>query len=449
MAAIRKFIKLVLGPITLLQFVNLGSTATIIPSEVRIGGFFPMFLPGSSTVDKNGIQYLAAFLMALREINNKHDGYYDDLLPRTKIVASIRISKGNDTHPDFIDDVYDAIYVAAKAFNGTGVQANIATASNSASNNVAQIFNGFKLVQVAYGSTGSFLSYSTPFPYYYRTCSDDAFQGYALAEIISMHFHWKSVSVFSSIDSYGSDLFQQFSIRANQVGINIVSIHQFRAGLLDFTPLIQNCLTHGTRIFVLFMAGSDAGPLLEQGYKLGLFGRQGTQIIGSNQIVSPKAWNAMSETAPVQSILNGAMAVSQSFTYDTSTLKDFARRWVHQNDTVTVDPITGIETCHTGVDDDGSTYLYQGQVKEAGQTVMKCAGLQFKKQFGSDGSGIADYAPFAYDAVVALAQGLHNTIYEQGYSKFDGDILNNALSFNYSASGVTGEIAFRQGDSTG
>jgi ABC-type branched-subunit amino acid transport system substrate-binding protein len=63
-------------------------TATA-PSIVRIGGLF-------SPIDVNGnfdyeqAQCLAAFMMAVNEINNKKDGINDDILPQTKLVVAVR-----------------------------------------------------------------------------------------------------------------------------------------------------------------------------------------------------------------------------------------------------------------------------------------------------------------------------------------------------------------------
>jgi hypothetical protein len=43
---------------------------------------------------------------------------------------------------------------------------------------------------------------------------DDAYEGVALAEIIDQKFKWQYVSVFSTTNSYGSDLSTQFQKNA-------------------------------------------------------------------------------------------------------------------------------------------------------------------------------------------------------------------------------------------
>lgn len=95
--------------------------------------------------------------------------------------------------------------MCTNVFNGNGTLGTVGGHTNTASNAFAQIFNGFKQNQVAYASTGSYLSYVTPYPYFMRTCADDAFQGVALADIVSDYFGWNIVTVFSTTDTYGSD----------------------------------------------------------------------------------------------------------------------------------------------------------------------------------------------------------------------------------------------------
>ncbi len=65
------------------------------PAVVKIGGLFrPFFLVGNGSVDVAGAQYMAAFIMAVREINDKSDGVHDDLLPHTHLTFSTRTLDG-------------------------------------------------------------------------------------------------------------------------------------------------------------------------------------------------------------------------------------------------------------------------------------------------------------------------------------------------------------------
>ena len=53
-----------------------------------VGGLFRVFSRGSDSeyaVDQSGVRRMAAVQMAIDRVNNKHDGIYDTLLPRTKV----------------------------------------------------------------------------------------------------------------------------------------------------------------------------------------------------------------------------------------------------------------------------------------------------------------------------------------------------------------------------
>jgi ABC-type branched-subunit amino acid transport system substrate-binding protein len=134
------------------------------------------------------------------------------------------------------------------------VHAMVASADNVASNAAAQIDNHFKMTQIAYGSTGSYLSYVGPYPYYIRTCPNDAFQGKILANLAFNEFNWLSVTTFNTLDinGYGTDGVQQFILEATKLGITTLSSHQFRPGeKLD--RVITEAKKFGARIFLIFM----------------------------------------------------------------------------------------------------------------------------------------------------------------------------------------------------
>ena len=53
-----------------------------------VGGLFPQFALDSNnqyTIDQAGVRRMAAVQMAINRVNNKTDGFYDQLLPRTKV----------------------------------------------------------------------------------------------------------------------------------------------------------------------------------------------------------------------------------------------------------------------------------------------------------------------------------------------------------------------------
>lgn len=442
------------------------------------------------------MQELAAFEMAIRDLNS---GTYPNLLVNPANGIRIPIQRAVRTlDGQFIDALENALDINQWKSDGM-----IGASTNDISNAIAQINNGFKQNQVAYGSTGSYLSYATPYPYYFRVCSNDAYQGFALAEVLKFGFpQWTTVSVFSTTGNdlgYGSDMYQQFQLHATEIGLKVASSHQFRAGLEDLSVYINAARAVGTRVFVLFMQGGDAAKLLYQGWQAGLF-KDGTQIVGSNQVIGPEALSAFPEEAGgnIADIMKGMISVRQTVLTSNPTDKYLAwvKRWREQQRTVPLSagkPSYEDETLCTQTTDDSATapvapstekgaihYLYKGTTrynKENPTPVTRCAGLDFS-QFKDDGSNISPLAPFAYDATIALAAGIQKTLFvgstllskdgsravktgRYGSSDyFGGDNLCLVMGEDITESTpnvdpfivtdtVTGRVHFRQGDSTG
>ena len=175
-----------------------------------------------------GSQEKAAFLMALDEINNKFDGVHDELLPSTHLYFAIKYTDGV-----YINAIKDALVLTEEAFNGTGIQACIGAALDVDSEAVAQIFNAYSLNQVSYASTASTLSYATTYPGFFRTCTSEAAQSIAIADMIYKTFGWRKISLFYTSDSYGSDGGYVFQSEAANLGLSILS-----------NSIIQSCLLY-------------------------------------------------------------------------------------------------------------------------------------------------------------------------------------------------------------
>jgi hypothetical protein len=97
--------------------------------------------------------------------------------------------------------------------------------------------------------------------------------------------------------------------------------------------------------------------------------------------------------------MKGVMGIEQTFAFNIPSLEDWLHRWRRQPDTITI-AFDGTEICHEGVDSDGHFNLHYGYTNTAQGIQKKCAGLQFAT-FGSDGAGISDFTPFAYDGKAA------------------------------------------------
>jgi hypothetical protein len=82
-------------------------------NKIGIGGMFPT-VTQTGEFDSSQAHHLAAFLLAIENINDKHDGIYDDLLPDHTLVSAIQAPAGTV-------QVGTAMANWASAFNNTGV----------------------------------------------------------------------------------------------------------------------------------------------------------------------------------------------------------------------------------------------------------------------------------------------------------------------------------------
>ena len=391
-------------------------------AHVEIAGMFPV-------LDTKGYQEKAAFVLALKQINDKRDGVADYLLPRTTIKYTIQ-----NSYNTYLGSLEDALSMELSSFNGTGIIACIGAAFDIESEAIAQVFNAFYTNQISYGSTASALSYAGPYPRFFRTCTSEAAQSIALADLVYNYFKWERVSLFYTSDSYGSDGGYVFQQEAAAHGIKILSNHIIQSGQQDMSSFINAALSTGTRIFVLFMASHDANVLLRQGYQLGLF-REGTQILGSGFMTTPSLWANMTPDM-ANTILKGYIGLTPAFGMNLTFNQTFVNHWRAQKNTIHRFP-NGTVVCDGSLDDDGKLLYKYGK--------HGCSGLDFST-FDANGSDLAPYASFSYDATFALASALHFLLYVKGLDDVTPDDLTNALQYNTSFIGTSGLVSFRYGD---
>ena len=410
--------------------------------DIPLGIIAPKFFP-SGLVNTAGTHYVAAIVMALREINNKTDGIADKLLANHQLKIAARFPRQN-----FLEEISAGNELASNVFHGNGVIAVIGTSATSSSIATAKMFaNTFRHIpQIGYGANDSSLGHKDIYPYFLRTIPTDAHDGRILARISKLYFGWNSVTVFSSQDNYGNDGFLEFQEEASVLGLNIELHVAFLSGITDFGRQINNAIESkgSLKVFVLLMRSEDAGRLIEQGYELGLF-RMGCQILGTEYVLNPATWQAMSAEADVSTLMNGVIGVSPFASRNSTQYLNFVERWRKQAATQWKSP-SGLVQCLNTTDDDGGEWLYQGYpTGDASTSKLTCCGVDFRT-FAEDGSDIEDIALFAYDAVYALAYGLEFLRFNGNVSVNYGAHLYDLLVSNVSFNGVTGRVSFGSGN---
>jgi len=412
------------------------------PAQANLGLIGPQF-----TVDGNihteGIHAISGALMALREINNKTDGIYDEILPNTVIKVALRTP-----YVDYIEATNAAIDLSSSVFNGDGIVGLVGASSSRTSKATAEIFSNTdrKIPQISYGAKSSDLGHSAQFKYSSRTCPSDADQGRILARIIRHYFNWNVVTIFTTGDTYGNDITLEFEDEAEKLNIDVERKVSFWSGITDFTRHIQSVQRRGgvLKIFVLLMKAHDAGRLLEQGYKLGLF-KEGVQIFVTDYAATTDTWSVMSHETRVEDIMKGVIAVTPTLDYERASEsgKQFISRYRAQSPTMYIDDNDG-KRCDDTKDDDGHTYYFKGYAKGLTSSKLTCAGIDYPS-LAEDGSDIQDSAFYAYDAMVAMARALHVVYYKKQVANMTGDDLKWAIIDDVQFQGAGSEVSFNRG----
>ena len=411
------------------------------------GGEFEVFekdlLSKNTRPVKNitGIQHQAAVLMAIREINDKNDGIYDDLLPNTHIMFATSYSVSSSYYFTYFGlqrigiNYFEAVPHSAGWFN-------IGPDGDTAMKRVTTLLSGVDIPIMGFNAATTDLS-NADFPHFTRICPVEDLDGALLVDIITHYFNWQRVVLFASSDSFGQGLLSTFKSFATTNNINILASYSFHSGKSDFSIYFDQATVLGPFIFVLLTNARDTGVILEQGYRYGLF-REGTQVIGTRQAASSAVWQAMSASADIPSIMKGFMALVPSYTFDSPAGKAFVKRWRAQPPTVSLSS-DGKEVCHNDTDGMGR-YLYRLDSASSADSI--CLGLNFST-FSTDGSDIDMFVPYAYDAVYAAAFTYHDIIYKQKSADVSTENFVNTLIANVSFSGLSGPIQFLAGAEVG
>ena len=418
--------------ISAIIFLSLTHGAISTNANVSFIAIVPERFGPSGVANLDSSQVIAAIVMAMSEINSKKNELLGFEYPTITFQMALGIESSVSRNY-----VRNLLYAYENAFNASNQIQAIIGASTSELSKVAGKLSDWVstfVPQISYGAVTSALGHKDEYPNFMRTRPSESFQGSALGTFVHETFGWTRVTIFYSGDYYGSDLLQEFEDDNPDITIECRIV--FWSGIDDFSDEIERAQSSGSlnRIFVFLMISSDAGRLLEQGYERGLF-TEGTQILGTDQLLSPDTWMAMSETADIPRLMKGCISISSTTYYarKQTIFKNFVKRWRAQKSTITKGS-HGSTVCDQRKDDVGNQYLYQGLMGSK----MVCTGLNFSS-YSADGSDISDLALYAYDAVYALANGL------QRQSNLTGiDLYNEIISLG-NFSGITGTFAFKVG----
>lgn len=407
------------------MLIIIAAAITAAPATVMLGGLFPRFRIGGRK-DGSGIERLAAFRMAIAEINNKTDGLADDLLPDTRIEFAVRDSKRNDGV---------ALVEALGLINPAGAvraSAIIGAASSGPSLAVAMLTGVLQVPQISYSSTSPLLSDGNQYPYFLRTPPSDAFQADGIIEVASSLFGYTALAAVSTTDSYGAAGFAALSTAAAAAGVEITVSITFNREATDLFDKLQQLKGSRMRAIVIFAQAGDAGRFMRLAYEAGI-GGEGYMWLGSDSLCKPDTWlldeGGMADDLELrESVMRGFFGLAPS--RGTGPLYDaFAQRLLQLPNTI------GAENgdCDPELDSTGAL-LWAGDHDGDPSTPLQCA--------GSAHTSVNSYAPYSYDAVYAVARAMHTLFHQQGREMIEGSELLDVLLRNVSFAGASGPVAF-------
>jgi hypothetical protein len=401
------------------------SAVSDVPPSVRIGGLFAP-ISSSDKVFRDEAEHLAAFVMAARDINNKTDGIYDDLLPGTTFEIAVGFENSLPTAAT------SAVSLATKSFGGQGVDAVVISLLNTNALLVTQMLDVMNLMTVlSVAFSGAFAEESL-YPWAVNIRPLISRHGMAIQNVVCLSTARKIV-VFAGTDEDSLQIMSQFQDESI-CKLDILAVIGIRSELNDMSYEIAQGLRTGARYFVNFLQADQNAWLIEQGYEAGLFHDNTVIYTTSNGVVNITSY--FSPTTDVAHVLTGLLYTKYVPNYYLKTAPEainFARRWSMQPSRAG-EVVNGIHTCDQTKDDSGN-YLYQ--VAMNNKTTI-CTGLNFSL-YSSEGSNLLQYTPLTYDATIMLAMAMDLAI-RTGLDYKDPYTLLSLMVTNISFDGATGPV---------
>ena len=295
---------------------------------IDIGGLFNAFdIQGRNS--SAGAQRLAAFLMAVREINDKHDGVHDDILPGHYL--RIRVSGAHG--------YLGAVQASAKMeFSNPSPIAVISALPDTETICATQMLEYLDTISMSCTATSSELSKGQDFPYKVRTVASESFVGNVLQSALYVHMGIRRVVIFSTSDYFSSQSLISFT--TGEYGkFEILAEYVLEDGLADYAEAINGAISTGGLVFVLLTDPETTAVLLVQGNQMGLFG-SGRSVFCHDFSIGPETKDLITDIDPSRDpgvYLKGVTAFEFRPLFPVlhhSEGKEFLRRWSKQNSTL-------------------------------------------------------------------------------------------------------------------
>jgi ABC-type branched-subunit amino acid transport system substrate-binding protein len=450
-------------PILFLLFLvpSLHHAALAPLSTVRIGAQFPIFKSKNKNYaeDGGGRRRQAAFLLALHHINDKHDGFYDEILPNTTLQAAFYDSKRDEGV---------AVVNAFRLWNDFDAAIAVGPASSGPSKQAQQVLKvpSIAIPQVAYSATSDQLSDVASYPMFIRTPPSDAFQANVMAATIKGQ-QWRHVCVIAGTDAYSSAGAQALISQLPTHKLMLKTSVNFETGTASVAEQITQLKLAGCRLVVLWAQASDIQTIALEADSQGFNSEDGILWFSSELMLGAMDDICVETAALCKRVFKGSLLVTPNYGPGSGkTYERLADAWHGQTSKVGTPKRTDLNGCDDATDARGANHsIWVADHDNDPSTPKKCTAVDFsdydKKQAGNyepetSGDGkISTYVPYAYDVALVVAHGLHSLFTSTEWkdassttSALTGSALYNSL-LRVHFEGFSGNVKFRQKDQNG
>ncbi len=423
------------------------------PASCTIGAQFPLYnMQGKE--DGGGRRRLAAFLMAIKHINNKKDGFHDKLLPNTTLQVSIYDSKR------------DSGIAAINAVRIVDDKADIAVGPASSAPTITSQ-NIFKLKsinipQIAYSATSPELSNSQIYPLFVRTPPSDTYQARMIAATIKAR-GFRFVCVISGSDAYSSAGASEFVSIVNKKdsGLKLLRQVEFYTGVESVLSEMNDLKDASCRIIVMWATESDIRTIAKDADIAGVTAsnKDAPVLWFSSELFLSSYENSCNIPGLCEKVFHGALLLTPSFgPGNPGSYARLADAWHKQVPRIGQVSRHDVAGCDTSRDfKNASIWIRKVSSK------VRCVAVNFsdydrkaasKYEVESTGDGcISNYVPYAYDSALAVAHGLHDLFTSKKWMSakkseegklFTGAAIYDAIINVQAFDGFSGKVRFHR-----
>ena len=388
------------------------------------------------------------------------------MLPNTQLKFEVL-----DTHHDAGMITGHAIDFATTAFGGKGANVVVGGAYSGPTMAAQNVLKGFGIPQMSYSATSPLLSDSKEYPYFYRPCPSDAFQGAAVAQFLKEDLEFENVCVVHGDDSYNAGLAQAFKESSFDLDLNVVKTIElnWKPEVKDAKQVIQDIANSQCRIVFFSLHPDASSRIVREAYLEGIMGPGTGWLWHMGDAATVAIADVISAASvPLDYCTDGALVsvddcaasekkVSPGIDAENAligstgciplapsgdALAAFMNAYEAMDNTEGTcgndAPVT--ESCSCAEDtDNAGVKLFQRDHDNDPSTPDRCVGFEYKSTedgyFAPDG-----YSYYAYDVVYAFAFAAQKML-DDGETSFSSSGITEALK-DISFPGVTGTVDF-------